>query len=275
MMRVLVMSCFALVLVFSLVPAPDQENLYLSKTLPGLKLVRIPAHGKTFTMGSPKTEASRWNSEAEHEVTFTADYYLGVTHVTRSQFAAFVKDESYQTKAEKAGEEITWRNPGFEQTEDHPVVWVSWNDAMAFCKWLSHKDGREYRLPTEAQWEYACRAGTKTAYCFGDDPKKLGHYAWFDDNSQGATHAVGMKKPNLWGLHDMHGNAWQWCADWSAKYPKGAVTDPQGPKEGSDRVFRGGSWSYSSRYCRSAFRFGHEPEVCDNGLGFRLSVPAR
>jgi RNA polymerase sigma factor (sigma-70 family) len=271
--------------------ANQKESEIASKTLPTLRLVRILAKGKTFTIGSPPEEKGREENETAHEVTLSADYYLGVTTVTRGQFAAFVKEDGYQTEAERDGKgawrwngdqfeqkpEYTWKNPGFKsikQTDEHPVVNVSWNDAVAFSKWLSRKDGREYRLPTEAEWEYACRSGTKTAYSFGDDPSKLVDYAWFGDNA-GGTHTVGTKKPNGWGLYDMHGNVWQWCADWYGEYAKGAVTDPQGPKEGSKRVYRGCSWMHDAQYCRSAYRDWRLPTLCINNLGFRLAAPVR
>ena len=120
---------------------------------------------------------------------------------------------------------------GFEQTDEHPVVNVSWNDALAFCRWLSKKEGKICRLPTEAEWEYACRAGSTTRYCFGDDASDLGEYAWYGANSDRKTHPVGTKKPNAWGLYDMHGNAWEWCADgYDAEYyEKSPTDDPTGP----------------------------------------------
>ena len=184
-----------------------------------MKLAPIPP-GK-FLMGSPDNETGRNASEGpQHEVVLTGPFYMGVHDVTVGQFKAFVKETGYQT--EKGGGAYrfadgswqldplaNWQNPGFEQSDDHPVVCVSWNDANAFCNWLSKKEKRMYQLPTEAQWEYACRAGTTTAYSFGDDPKDLGDYAWYQDNSGNHTHPVGGKKPNPWGLYDMHGNVWQ------------------------------------------------------------------
>jgi len=173
-------------------PTDDAKDREItSKTFPALKLVRIPAKGKQFTMGAPKGEPGQLRDETEHQVTLTADFYLAVVPVTRGQFAAFVKETGYVTDPEKGGRglgwdpvkrfveggKFNWRNPGFEQTDEHPVVKTSWNDAMAFCKWLGGKDGREYRLPTEAQWEFACRAGTKTRYSFGDNDEEILKYA--------------------------------------------------------------------------------------------------
>jgi formylglycine-generating enzyme required for sulfatase activity len=149
---------------------------------------------------------------------------------------------------------------------------VSWDDAVEFCKRLSAKEGLIYRLPTEAEWEYACRVGSTTRYCFGDDRRQLVEYAWFEGNSGGKTHPVGQKKPNAWGLYDMYGNVWEWCQDWYDAYPSGMVTDPQGPSSGSGRVYRGGSWDYVASLCRSAFRFANESTLRTYDGGFRLAL---
>ena len=157
----------------------------------------------------------------------------------------------------------------------NPVENVSWTDAVEFCRKLSAMPaektaGHVYRLPTEAEWEYACRSGTTTAYGFGDDASRLGDYGWFDGNSDSSTHPVGEKKPNAWGLYDMHGNVWEWCQDWYGDYPSGSATDPTGATSGSYRVIRGGSWSNDARYCRSAYRSWRTPEARYNNLGFRV-----
>ena len=128
-----------------------------------------------------------------------------------------------------------------------------------------------YRLPTEAEWEYAVRAGTRTAYSFGDDASQLGVHAWYGANSDSKTHPVGQKQPNGWGLFDMHGNVWEWVADWYGDYPHGAVTDPRGPRSGALRVYRGGSWLNGARYCRAANRYGGSPGLRNYLLGFRLA----
>jgi formylglycine-generating enzyme required for sulfatase activity len=193
--------------------------------------------------------------------------------VTVGQFAAFVKDADYKTEAEQPGAKATWRDPGFVQTVNDPVVCVSWNDAERFCEWLSRKEKKTYGLPTEAQWEYACRAGTTTAYSF-DDPKDLGDYAWYGRKSGMRTHPVGGKKPNPWGLYDMHGNVWEWCKDYyDPKYYRTSPNkDPQNLLEESARVLRGGSWLHFPPYCYSAFRNGLAPGSRFDFCGCRVAL---
>jgi formylglycine-generating enzyme required for sulfatase activity len=157
---------------------------------------------------------------------------------------------------------------------------VTWDNAVEFCKKLSDlpeekKTGRVYRLPTEAEWEYACRAGSKTAYSFDDEEGLLPEYGWFNRNSSRRTHTVGLLEPNAWGLYDLHGNVWEWCSDRYGDYPKGAVSDPSGPKVGSIRVIRGGSWYYEAAYCRSALRFRGTPVARNRELGFRLALSSQ
>jgi formylglycine-generating enzyme required for sulfatase activity len=168
-------------------------------------------------------------------------------------------------------------NPSHFRGASNPVDNVSWEDAVEFCKRLSalseeQAAGRVYRLPTEAEWEYACRGGSTSTYCFGGDKLRLGEYAWFEENSGKRTQAVGQKKPNAWGLYDMHGNVWEWCSDWDGKNPEGALTDPQGPRTGSFRVYRGGSWINHAAICRTAFRFTFNPTHRAGNLGFRLAL---
>ena len=178
-----------------------------------------------------------------------------------------VTQEQYQ--------KVMGTNPSQFKGPQNPVEKVSWADAVEFCGKLSAMPaektaGHVYRLPTEAEWEYACRSGTTTAYGFGDDASRLGDYGWFDGNSDSSTHPVGEKKPNAWGLYDMHGNVWEWCQDWYGDYPSGSTTDPTGPSSGSFRVDRGGSWCSSAGYCRSAYRYRNAPESRGNFLGFRV-----
>jgi formylglycine-generating enzyme required for sulfatase activity len=200
-------------------------------------------------------------------VTISKDYYLGVYKVTQAQY-----------------EKVVGKNPSLYQgaivgneNADLPVENVSWDNAVEFCKKLSElpdekKAGRVYRLPTEAEWEYACRAGSKTAYSFDDEEGLLPEYGWFNRNSSNRTHTVGLLEPNAWGLYDMHGNVFEWCSDWYGEYPKGAVSDPTGPKVDSDRVLRGGGWRYFAAYCRSANRNWDTPDGRSNDLGFRLAL---
>lgn len=220
-----------------------------------MKLVRIPA-GK-FVMGSPESEKGRWKNEPQHEVEIKDSFFLGIHEVRVRDFRAFVEADGYKTEAETAGNESTWRNAIDAQTDDQPVVRVTWNDAQAFCAWLSKKEGKKYRLPTEAEWEYACRAGTKTRFYNGDDDATLGEVATIGYYT---TTPVGQHKPNAFGLFDMHGNVYEWCED---LYEKG----------NSGRVIRGGGWDWCDNRlnCRSAWRGWQEPSKRLNYLGFRVA----
>jgi formylglycine-generating enzyme required for sulfatase activity len=219
----------------------------------GMKFVWIPPG--TFLMGSPSGEQGRFSDETQHRVTLTKGFYLGVYAVTQTEWQAVMGTNRSHFKGDK-----------------RPVERVSWDHCQEFCRKLSEREGKTYRLPTEAEWEYACRAGTTKAYYFGDDPAKLPDYAWFDGNSGDETHPVGQKKPNAWGLYDMHGNVWEWCQDWYGGYPTSDQVDPQGPSEGSDRVYRGGSWRHDPRRCRSADRHRFEPGHRYHNLGCRLAL---
>jgi formylglycine-generating enzyme required for sulfatase activity len=183
-------------------------------------------------------------------VEITKPFYLGKYEVTRGQFRRFVEDARYRTDAEE------WKKGS--GTDEHPVLYVNWTDARLFCDWLSSKEGKKYRLPTEAEWEYSCRAGSRTRFGFGNDDKDLAQFAWYNANSEVKAHPVGQKKPNAWGLFDMHGNALEWCED---QYDE---TDYY------YRVARGGAFFYTPRFCRAASRFmelrGHRSGI----LGFRV-----
>jgi formylglycine-generating enzyme required for sulfatase activity len=182
-------------------------------------------------MGSPDDEPGRAAHEGpRHEVVLSRPFCMGVHDVTVGQFKEFVKVTSYRSRAEIGGgswrpfpdgdwrsdPQVNWQNPSFEQSDDHPVVCVSWNDAKAFCEWLSNKEGKKYTWLTEAQWEYACRAGSRSRFSFGDDGQEIGRYCWYKANSARRTHPVGQKDPNSWGLYDLEGNVAQWTADWYA-----------------------------------------------------------
>ena len=221
-----------------------------------MKLVSIPS-GK-FMMGSPASEKDRFDSEGpQHEVTISKAFYMGGYSVTQEQY-----------------EQIMGKNPSQFKGAQNPVENVSWDDAVEFCKKLSQKTGKTVRLPTEAEWEYACRAGSKTRFSYGDDNDyaNLGDYAWYDKNSDKKTHPVGQKKPNAWGLYDMHGNVWQWCSDWYDSYANAKNTDPQGPASGTSRVLRGGSWYNLPQNCRSARRSWNDPDDRFHNFGFRVVV---
>ncbi|MBI2808208.1 MAG: SUMF1/EgtB/PvdO family nonheme iron enzyme [Planctomycetes bacterium] len=217
----------------------------------GMKFAWIPPD--TFTMGSPPGEKDRFDDETPHRVTIAKGFHLGIHQVTQAQWQA-----------------VMGNSPSHFKGDDLPVERVSWNDACAFCKKLGAKDGHTYRLPTEAEWEYACRAGSQTAYCFGDNPGVLGPYAWFSENSGSKTHPVGQKHANDWGLYDMHGNVWEWCADFYGEYPSKPVTDPTGPATGSEHLLRGGSWHIHPLILRSADRRRNEPTLLYNDVGFRV-----
>jgi sulfatase modifying factor 1 len=228
----------------------------------GMKLKEIPAG--TFLMGSPSDETGREDNETQHPVTISKAFYMQTTEVTQGQWKAVMGTEPWK------GEQYVKEGPNY------PATYVSWNDAIAYCKKLSEKEGKTYRLPTEAEWEYACRAGTKTAWSFGDDEKALGDYAWYRENAydidERYAHQVELKKPNAFGLYDMHGNVWEWCHDYFEEdyYKQSPEQDPRGLASGSFRVFRGGSWYYDSRGTRSAFRLRGGAGYRNRFNGFRL-----
>ena len=224
----------------------------------GMKLNLIPAG--TFMMGSPESE----DDEHQHQVTISKAFYMQTTEVTQGQWKAVMGTEP-------------WKGKGYvKEGSDYPALYVSWDDAVAYCKKLSEKEGKTYRLPTEAQWEYACRAGTKTTWSFGNNENALGDYAWYHKNAwdidETYAHQVGLKKPNAFGLYDMHGNVWEWCHDYYGwdYYEQSPEQDPQGPASGSSRVLRGGSWNFGARLTRSAFRNGNDAVDRSNDFGFRL-----
>jgi formylglycine-generating enzyme required for sulfatase activity len=274
----------------------DQElRTYFTNTL-GMKFKLIPA-GR-FTMGSSREEIDRCLREfrggskkfqelrkrhegafeqerlpaegPEHEVEITKPFYMGITEVTVGQFRQFVQAKKYDVGDDG------WKKPAFGSLDDYPVVFVAWDNAVDFCKWLSAKEGKKYRLPTEAEWEYCCRAGRAgTRYCFGNKDEQLEIYAWYKDNSDDRTQRVGQLKPNAWGLYDMHGNAWEWCQDnYDPNYYKrSSLKDPPGGA-GAERAVRGGSWYWSPEFCRSAFRQFVSPGQRYSDLGFRVLLVA-
>jgi formylglycine-generating enzyme required for sulfatase activity len=294
----------------------------------GVKMAFVLIPAGTFTMGSTEEELKavrqKWPEVTEisvndekpaHKVTVSKAFWMAKHEVTVGQFRRFVEAAGYKSDAEKGmgfrgafvategkekiAEEASWRNPYFKQTDEHPVVCVSWNDARAFVDWLNATDkakpaGATYRLPTEAQWEYACRAGTTTMYQWDDDPDKgkgwcnaadltamkafpdWPHWAVFNwDDGFLYTAPVGSFRANAFGLHDMHGNVSEWCLDWYGAYKYGDQTDPAGPKSDVLRVRRGGSWrDWGPGSLRSAERLGDLPVCRYAHLGCRLVLAA-
>ena len=212
-----------------------------------IEMVLIPAG--TFMMGSPASEAGRFTDETSHKVTITKGFYLGIYTITQKQWEGLMGNNPSGTKGAKL-----------------PATNVSWDDCQEFIKKLNAKTSGGYRLPTEAEWEYACRAGTTTAYSFGD------YMTMNDANFDGESiEEVGSYKPNAFGIYDMHGNVFEWCEDWYGDYPAGAVTDPMGPVTGTNRVLRGGSFYLVESAARSSFRNVNSPTDRNYDLGFRLA----
>ncbi|MDQ1252205.1 MAG: hypothetical protein QG646_1323 [Euryarchaeota archaeon] len=221
----------------------------------GMEFVLIPS-GK-FIMGSQLDEKGRWDAEGPvHEVIIKNSFYMGKYPVTQKQWKSVMSS-----------------NPSYFKGDDLPVEKVSWNDAQEFIKKLNQTEKTNiYSLPSEAEWEYSCKAGTTTRFSFGDDESKLGDYAWYGENSGSETHPVGQKKPNPWGLYDMHGNAWEWCQDeWHRNYD-GAPSDGRAweSRSTSSRVYRGGCWKCYAMFCRSAYRLKLRPVYHRDFIGFRL-----
>lgn len=232
----------------------------------GMKLQFIE-HGK-FIMGVPRDEYGRLDDDElpQHEVTLSQSYYIGVHEVTQAQYEAVM-----------AANPSHFRNSAVSNRL--PVENVTWHQAQEFCKRLSARpeeksNGRVYRLPTEAEWEMACRAGSTTAYSFGDDRRELSNYAWYSENSSEHTHPVGSKRPNKFGLYDMHGNVGEWCSNWLGQYPNHSVVDPVGPSSGKFKVSRGLSFNHWAVHNRSGNRSEHLPEVASWTVGFRVVLEA-
>ncbi len=213
-----------------------------------------------FSMGSPLTEKGRGSDEVQHRVRITKPFYIGKYEVTQEQWKAVMGD-----------------NPSFFKGAKNPVEKVSWNDCQNFIERLNRiVPGGGFRLPTEAEWEYAARAGTTTRFYWGDDPDytEIDKYAWYNKNSARRTHPVGTKKPNPWGLYDTSGNVWEYSGYYQKDYPLGLQIDPKGPGSGEERVFRGGSWKSRAWYCRSANRGGLNPDFRSSNFGFRIANPS-
>jgi len=233
--------------------APDSSTINLGGIT--IKFVWVPPG--EFVMGD-----DRYADEApSHRVRITKGFWLGRCEVTNAQFRRFCPDHD---SGMYGGRDL--------DGDDQPVVMVNWYEANAFCEWLGEEAEGSFRLPTEAEWEYACRAGTQSRFSFGDTPDRMGEYAWYDQNSKHTSHPVGQKKENAWGLHDMHGNVFEWCADWAAKgySTRNPSRDPKGPDAGEKRVLRGGGWAHFPEQCTVSSRFWAEPQFRQVFYGFRV-----
>jgi formylglycine-generating enzyme required for sulfatase activity len=267
----------------ALVLSLDAGNAKTLTNSVGMKFAPIPA-GK-FTMGSPDTERDRGRDEEQHEVAITKPFYLGVHEVTQGEYEKVLgKNPSFFSAVGPGKQRVANKNPS-----DHPVEMVTWNDATAFCGKLSELPAekaakRAYRLPTEAEWEYACRAGTKTPLHFGEGMDStfanFNGLSPYNSNDGGpffrSTVRVAEYKANDWGIFDMHANVQEWCSDWYAAdyYKKSPMADPQGPLEGTKRVLRGGGWPNAGKSCRSAFRNKLGPDQANYSAGFRVVLNA-
>ena len=283
-------------------PAIKEDNASITNSL-GMKLLMIRAGN--FRMGASDTDKLALPKERpQHRVWISKGFYLGKFEVTRGEFRKFVTATGYQAEVHdiwdtgarytgnkqvpfERGQQWNWEAPGFGD-DNHPVVNVNWYDAVEFCKWLSQTEGRTYRLPTEAEWEWACRGGTIERWSFGDDEKDLAAHAnildastieKFDaagvvnwNDAAPFTSEPGKFKANPFGLHDMHGNVLEWCSDWfdASYYARSPVKDPRGLVTGTQRAIRGGCWFLRPIDCRSSCRGGAAPGARNFNLGFRV-----
>jgi formylglycine-generating enzyme required for sulfatase activity len=272
--------------------AEAHRHAALPEAIQDLTRAIVPVAGGSFMMGCTSEQNNCADDEKPvHEVTLDG-FQMMQYEVTVAQFDAFVSATNYQSDAEKSGGSYLWNeSTGWELVDgvnwrhdvsgemrsrasyDQPVLHVSWNDAQAFCAWLNAQSGKNYRLPMEAEWEFAARGGNLSKgyrYAGSDD---LSNVAWYDDNSGGKTHAVGQKQANELGIYDMSGNVWEWCEDWYGDYSSSAQTNPKGPETGSYRVLRGGSWGNDAEYCRVSYRGRYYPADRRDYYGFRLVLP--
>ena len=221
----------------------------------GVSFKMIKVEGGTFLMGAPESDTDAYEDEKpRHRVTLS-DYYIGETAVTQELWKAVMRS-----------------NPSFFKGSNRPVESVSWDDCQTFVRKLNQLTGKKFRMPTEAEWEFAARGGNKSKGYKYSGSNNIDEVAWYDENSDNTTHIVKTKQPNELGLYDMSGNVWEWCQDWYDDYNRGSQTNPKGASEGSDRVFRGGSWDDFARFCRVSIRNYNPPDDRGNNLGFRLAL---
>jgi len=236
----------------------------------GMELVEVP-EGK-FQMGCSNSDPNCDDDELPpKKINIEKSFYLGKFEVTKGEFSRFISETSYQTDAERFGFSNTWRScQGIKQNDYHPVICVSWNDTKQFLKWLSQKETRVYRLPSEAEWEYAAKANFFTRYYWGMDIDES--YVWYNKNSERTTHRVGSKKPNTWGFFDMSGNVWEWCEDEYDKeyFKKQEAKNPMYLKSENNKVLRGGSWFDSYLFLRLSARAYAGKDVRESHYGFRV-----
>ncbi len=225
-------------------------------TVKGVTFTMVGVEGGTFTMGGTSEQGGDADADEKpvHKVTLSS-YYIGQTEVTQALWKA-----------------VMGINPSKYNGDDLPVERVSWEDCQNFIYSLNELTGANFRLPTEAEWEYACRGGNKSSGQKYSGAHSMNTCGWYLDNSGEKTHPVGTKQANELGIYDMSGNVWEWCQDWYGKYTSARQTDPKGPKRGSDRVNRGGSWDYDAKYCRSSNRSSNTPDFVYDCLGLRLAL---
>lgn len=230
----------------------------------GMRLVLIPPG--EFLMGSPESESGRQAGEKVHRVRISHPFFLGMTEVTQGQWKQVMKSTPWEGK------------PHVQSGDDYPATYINWVDALAFCEKLNHQEQKQYALPTEAEWEYAARAGVAARFSFGDDESKLAEFAWFEKNANSTTeryaHKVGLKQDNPFGLYDMHGNVLEWCMDGFDEkyYARSPMLDPPGGRGAAGRVVRGGSWTSATSECRSAHRNQASQRFANFDIGFRVRL---